>query len=134
RRVASLRGARTHLGAQRRYQGYLDAMARHGLPVPPELVSDPVPDPESVAGAVRALLRSARPESLATAHDDYAVCILSTLRAAGVRTPEDVAVVGYDDRIDLLSGGALDSTGAPADLYLDGGHEWPGSADRPGDL
>jgi signal transduction histidine kinase/DNA-binding LacI/PurR family transcriptional regulator len=126
RRIAFVRGVLTHTGAQRRYQGYLDALARHGIPVRPELVSAPLAYPEAVAGPVAGLLRSApRPEAIVTAHDDFAMVILSTLRAAGVRTPEDIAVVGFDDRVDLLLSGALDSPGAPDDLYLDVGP--PGS-------
>jgi signal transduction histidine kinase/DNA-binding LacI/PurR family transcriptional regulator len=129
RRIAFVRGARTHAGAQRRYQGYLDAMARHGLPVPPELVSAPLDSLEQVASSVTALLRQ-RPEAIATAHDNYAVCILSTLVAAGVDTPGDVAVVGFDDRIDLLPGGALDVVGAPDEVYFGSGIDWTARADR----
>src|SRR6266704_2793651 len=42
--------------------------------------------------------------------DDYAVSVLSTLAAESVRTPDDIAVVGFDDRDDLLPGGAVEST------------------------
>jgi signal transduction histidine kinase/DNA-binding LacI/PurR family transcriptional regulator len=123
-RIAFVRGALTHPGAQRRYQGYLDALARHGLATAPELVSPPLSEPEQVAGAVTAMLRSAhRPEAIATAHDDFAVCILSTLRAAGVGTPDGVAVIGFDDRIDLLAGDAIGAMRSPPNLYLDGGSE-----------
>jgi signal transduction histidine kinase/DNA-binding LacI/PurR family transcriptional regulator len=126
RRIAFVRGVLTHPGAQQRYQGYLDALARHGIPVRPELVSPPLSHPEAVPGPVADLLRSGpQPEAIVTAHDDFAMVILSTLRAAGLRTPEDIAVVGFDDRVDLLLSGALDSPNAPDDLYLDVGP--PGS-------
>jgi signal transduction histidine kinase/DNA-binding LacI/PurR family transcriptional regulator len=126
RRIAFVRGALTHPGAQRRYQGYRDAMARHGLAAAPDLVSPPLPDPGLVAGAVTALLRSAhRPDAIVTAHDDFAVCILSTLRAAGVGTPQDVAVIGFDDRIDLLAADAIDSMRSAPDLQLDRADDRP---------
>ncbi len=136
RRIAFVRGAETHSGAQRRYRGYLDAMTRHGLAVRPELVSAPLSYPELVAAPVTRMLRLAEPpDAIVTAHDDFAVCILSTLAAAGVATPGEIAVVGFDDRIDLLPGGALDTIGAPNGLYFDGGgQDWPGAADRPDNL
>jgi signal transduction histidine kinase/DNA-binding LacI/PurR family transcriptional regulator len=135
RRIGFVRGPRTHPGAQRRYQGYLDAMARHGLPVPAELVSEPVPDPELVAAPVTRMLRSALPpDAIATAHDDFAMYILATVSAAGLATPDDVAVIGFDDRTDLLPGGRLDSAGAPRGHYFTSGPDWPRAAGRPDDL
>jgi signal transduction histidine kinase/DNA-binding LacI/PurR family transcriptional regulator len=109
-RIAFVRGAAEHTGAQERFQGYLDALAESGLPVLPELVSAPS-QVDSVPAAIDRMLASgAPPDAIVAAHDDYAVAVLSTLAAAGVRTPDDVAVVGFDDRDDLLPGGALEST------------------------
>ena len=39
----------------------------------------------------------ALPDAILAHHDDLAAGLVSGLRAAGVRVPEDVAVVGYDD-------------------------------------
>ncbi len=127
RRIAFVRGARTHNGAEQRYLGYLDAMARHGLPVAAGLVSEPKPYPAGafqpmVTAAVERILRDGPlPDAFVTPHDDFAVCILSALAAAGIRTPDEVAVVGFDDRIDLMPGGAVDSSSIPDELYLDEG-------------
>jgi LacI family transcriptional regulator len=41
--------------------------------------------------------RSALPEAIVCANDQMAVGVLRALAAAGVRVPEDVAVVGFDD-------------------------------------
>jgi DNA-binding LacI/PurR family transcriptional regulator len=41
RRIAFIRGPANHPYAQERYQGYLDALAQHGLPHDPTLVSPP---------------------------------------------------------------------------------------------
>jgi signal transduction histidine kinase/DNA-binding LacI/PurR family transcriptional regulator len=100
RRIAFIRGPDNHAGAQERYQGYLDALAHHGLAVHPELVSNPPPAwiPEAAAAEITRMLRQgARLDGVAAANDDHAVAALSALSAAGVRTPEDVAVVGFDD-------------------------------------
>ncbi len=109
RRIAFTRGPITHQGSNQRYQGYLDAMADHGLPVPSDLVT-PVPGRSSDPGKSRwadwptvlntwlsTLLETDPPDAIAAAHDDNAAWALSRLAGAGVRSPEDVPVVGFDD-------------------------------------
>jgi signal transduction histidine kinase/DNA-binding LacI/PurR family transcriptional regulator len=100
RRIAFVRGPANHAGAGERYQGYRDALASHGLPEHPELVSAPasawVPE-EAAAAVIRMLAEPEPPEAVVAANDDFAVAVLSALSAAGVRTPEDIAVVGFDD-------------------------------------
>jgi signal transduction histidine kinase/DNA-binding LacI/PurR family transcriptional regulator len=99
RRIAFLRGPVTHEGAGERYQGYRDALARHGLVEHAELVSMPPPAwlPEDAADAVaRMLARGEPPDAIVGANDDFAVAALSVLTAAGIGTG-DVAVVGFDD-------------------------------------
>ena len=41
RRIAFIRGPEGHAGAQERYQGYVEALAQHGLPFDPTLVPPP---------------------------------------------------------------------------------------------
>jgi signal transduction histidine kinase/DNA-binding LacI/PurR family transcriptional regulator len=100
RRIAFVRGPANHAGAVERYQGYRDALASHGLVEDPELVTAPPsawhPE-EAAAGVSRMLAAGTRPAAIVAANDDFAVAVLSVLAAAGVRTPEDIAVVGFDD-------------------------------------
>jgi len=110
RRIAFVRGAAGHTGAQERYRGYVDALTDCGLDLAPELVSGPSRI-DALPDAVGRMLRAELPpDAIVAAHDDYAVAVLSTLAAEGVRTPDDIAVVGFDDRDDLLPGGAVEST------------------------
>ncbi|HEY2948373.1 MAG TPA: substrate-binding domain-containing protein [Micromonosporaceae bacterium] len=100
RRIAFLRGPANHDGATDRYRGYLDALADHGLDERPELVSTPPPTwvPEEAAVAVTTMLAAGDvPDAIVAANDDFAVAAMSALASAGVRTPEDIAVVGFDD-------------------------------------
>src|SRR2546423_9564389 len=41
------------------------------------------------------------PDGFPTANDDCALAVLSALQERGIRTPEDVAVVGFDDFLNL---------------------------------
>jgi signal transduction histidine kinase/DNA-binding LacI/PurR family transcriptional regulator len=106
RRIAFVRGPENHGGAQLRYRGYLDALDAHGLAVDPDLVTAPGDwnwDPDIAAEAVGKMLgRLTRPPgAIAAANDDLALGILTALEAAGIRSPADVAVVGFDNRANI---------------------------------
>ena len=91
--------ARNH-DAGERLAGYHEALARAELTAPlPALPGD-----FTEAGgyeAVRTLLEGAggagRVDALFAANDSMAVGALSALRRAGIKVPDDVAVVGFDD-------------------------------------
>ena len=121
RRILYLGGPPTHEGARLRYQGYLDALADHDLPLLPELVA-PTPGGRVVTRPgepprwvlakpwnvwIAEVLESERPDAVAAAHDDNAVWALSRLAIAGARVPEQIAVVGFDDS-SAMPGHALD--------------------------
>ena len=76
------------------------ALTHHGLPVNPELISDPLSSwqPEEAALATTRILGGTfAPDAIAAANDDLAMAVLSMLRMAGVPSPEQVSVVGFDD-------------------------------------
>lgn len=79
--------------------GYRQSLAEAGIDVDPTYITagDPL-DRESTESAVRALMdRSDRPTALFIGDDLIAVMAIHTLRRMGLRVPDDVSVVGYDD-------------------------------------
>lgn len=83
---------------QLRFQGYLKALKEAGVETSPELHLHS--DIQETAGfAVTAeLLKSGEPfDAVFAASDLIAFGILKCLRKSGVRVPEDVSVVGFDD-------------------------------------
>jgi signal transduction histidine kinase/DNA-binding LacI/PurR family transcriptional regulator len=107
-RIAFIRGPANHMGAERRYQGYRDALARHGLRSDPALapaVRVWAPEPAAVAATKLLTNRSAQVDAFATANDDLALGVLGALDAQQLRAPYDVAVVGFDDHINLTHHG-----------------------------
>lgn len=83
---------------EQRYQGYCQALAAHGLAPDPQLCVTATFLPEGGVDAVHELLRRAcRFDAVFAASDLLAMMSINTLRAAGLRVPDDVAVVGYDD-------------------------------------
>ncbi len=100
RHIAFVHGPANHEGAGERYRGYRGAMAEHGLTVDPDWVSTRPSSwaPEEAAASVARMLRHGRPpEAVAAANDHIALGALYALAAAGLRVPDDVAVVGFDD-------------------------------------
>ena len=106
RRIAFVRGPDNHPGAQERYQGYLDALATHGLEADPALVTPAPPtwEPADAAAAVDRLLDEfpGGVDAFAAANDDLALGVLAALRERGVHVPAEVAVVGYDDAMSIV--------------------------------
>jgi signal transduction histidine kinase/DNA-binding LacI/PurR family transcriptional regulator/AraC-like DNA-binding protein len=99
RRLAIAGGAHPY-DRRERYRAYLDALEAHGLPFDRELV---IPEglPTSQVGQVvvrRLAAEGDAPIDAVVATDDLAaVAIMQACQAAGVRIPEDVAIVGFND-------------------------------------
>lgn len=106
RRIAFIRGPQTHAGAQERFLGYLDSLRKHGIPVSLELITMPgsfIWEPTGAADTVRRMIAGLKepPDAIAAANDDYAIGVVSALEEMGLRTPEDIAVVGYDNHTNV---------------------------------
>ena len=101
RRIAMV-GAAWDDEANPRYVGYRRALEHHGLAVDPRLVV-PTPHPSGDHGeaAMTALLRrrgkGKRPDAVFCQTDWLALGVVRALHRHGLRVPEDVAVLGWDD-------------------------------------
>ncbi|MFG2082885.1 LacI family DNA-binding transcriptional regulator [Micromonospora tulbaghiae] len=95
RRIATIAGPQDMVAGIERLIGYRSAITDAGLP---ELVAYGDFTRESGTAAMRELL-AADPEldAVFAASDLMAHAVLRTLREAGRRVPEDVAVIGFDD-------------------------------------
>ncbi len=97
RRIMHFDGGAAPTAAARR-RGYIDAMRRNGLE--PMVIASEHTDEAGLA-AVRGLLTVFSPAHFPTAlvcgNDFNAVGAMSALHEAGMRVPQDVSVVGYDN-------------------------------------
>jgi DNA-binding LacI/PurR family transcriptional regulator len=81
-----------------RYRGYCNALAKHGLPVDPQLRVSVSFLPEGGTLAVQELARRAIDyDAVFACSDLLAMTAINTLREHGKEVPRDIAVVGYDD-------------------------------------
>ncbi|WP_199442669.1 LacI family DNA-binding transcriptional regulator [Umezawaea beigongshangensis] len=97
--------------ARERYRGARDALERAGRDE--SVLEELVVPALNVASGQRAgeqlLARSTRPDAIFCANDLLALGVLQVMVRAGVRVPEEVAIVGYDD-IDFAAAAAVPLT------------------------
>lgn len=81
-----------------RYQGYLRALERAGIAPDSSLVRPADFHFESGAEAVETLLEAGiKPDGIFAASDLIAMGAVRTLTQRGIKIPDDVSIVGYDD-------------------------------------
>ncbi|WP_078899016.1 MULTISPECIES: LacI family DNA-binding transcriptional regulator [Streptomyces] len=97
RRIAMISGP-DHAFCLARMAGYRSALDTAGLAVDPELiVRMQLTREDGYAAAGELLARPDRPTAIFTANDLQALGVYQAAREAGLRIPEDLSVVGYDD-------------------------------------
>src|SRR5439155_8996221 len=98
RRIAIITGRRGRVCVGERLAGYREAMAGAGLDVAPQYVRGGEFTEAGAQRAMRELLDLERPPSAVFAcSDQMALGAYRALAERGLRVPEDVSVVGFDD-------------------------------------
>ncbi|MET7423555.1 LacI family DNA-binding transcriptional regulator [Dactylosporangium sp. NPDC005555] len=98
RRIAMITGRPDLESSRLREQGFRDAMRDAGVPVDPELIEIGDYDPDSSAAAARLLLgRPDRPTAVFGANDVSAIAAVEVAASMGLRVPDDLSVVGFDN-------------------------------------
>jgi LacI family transcriptional regulator, galactose operon repressor len=98
RRLATITGPAQNADAQQRLHGFRWALAERGLASDPELeVEGDFTEPSGYAAVGRLLAATSRPTAIFAANDYMAIGAMSALTQAGLRVPEDMAIVGFDD-------------------------------------
>jgi len=101
RRVAHVAGLSGEWDSLRRQNGYEQALCAYGLSVDPNLIVQGGNRPEGgIAAMQRLLTLSPPPTAIFCYNDALALGVMRAARAAGLRIPQDLSIVGFDD-IDL---------------------------------
>jgi DNA-binding LacI/PurR family transcriptional regulator len=98
RRIAYLGDRFGHQSDAERLEGYRAALARAHLRVDPNLVVHGDGRPEGANEPIRRLLGlAARPTAIFCYNDMSALGAMRELRSFGLRVPDDMSIVGFDD-------------------------------------
>jgi signal transduction histidine kinase/DNA-binding LacI/PurR family transcriptional regulator/AraC-like DNA-binding protein/ActR/RegA family two-component response regulator len=100
RRIAFLCGPEPHHDVKERLRAYRDVVAEFGLDANPDLISPPCDwFEEYAAPAMRVLMEERRVQfdGLVAINDELAYGAMVYMRGKGLRLPEDVAVIGFDN-------------------------------------
>ena len=95
RRIAYYGGPSQLEISKNRFNGYKDALLKHGLPLDERILTlcDNRADAEAVTPTLMALPEP--PDGYFAVNDDTAIGILYTVKRAGLRVPEDVSICGF---------------------------------------
>jgi LacI family transcriptional regulator len=98
RRIAHIQGPLHYQCSQERYQGYCQALIEAGLtPDPSLVVQGDFEPPSGYACAHQLFSMPERPTAIFASNDNMAWGVLEVAEDYGLRVPDDVAVVGFDD-------------------------------------
>lgn len=98
RRIAAITGVPDWVATEKRLQGYRASLAGAGiLPDPELIVAGDWEIGGGVAAAERLLSLPEPPTAIFAFNDNMAVGALRVARARGLRVPEELSVVGFDD-------------------------------------
>ena len=98
RQIAMISGAVDSIPMTKRFAGYQRALIKAGLAFRPELVCVAGWNEPSGQTAMQQLLAlPQRPDAVFCQSDYLAIGAMRAIRTAGLRIPEDIAVVGFDD-------------------------------------
>ncbi|MEO3825385.1 LacI family DNA-binding transcriptional regulator [Actinomadura sp. B10D3] len=108
-RIAFVTGVPEPQPCVERRDGAARTIVEAGLGRPRTLVQDALSPTEGQAAAHQIMAMSPRPDGVFCANDLLAIGLINELTRLGVRVPEDIAVIGYDD-IELAASAAVPLT------------------------
>jgi LacI family transcriptional regulator len=111
KRIALVGGFPLASTVRDRERGFRDGLAIEGVELPPHYYQNSEGFSHAVGreAAIRLLELGSPPDAIFCVNDVLALGVMDGARALGVRVPDDLWVVGYDD-IELASWGAYDLT------------------------
>ena len=97
-RIAMIVGPSTYRSAHERLEGFSNALADRGLTLSPQYLAEGQYTFESGAACAELLLsRSPRPTAIFAGNDETAAGVYRTAYLRGLKIPDDLTVIGFDD-------------------------------------
>ena len=96
RRIATITGQLNIRDGADRLQGYKNGLERVGLPLDPQLIYPGQFSRDSGYNGIKHLLHL-KPDAIVCGGDTVAIGAIEAIHEAGLRVPDDIAVIGFDD-------------------------------------
>lgn len=80
-----------------RKEGYKEALEQHGIDYDESLIKICASDNDSIFEATRELFMEKHPDAIFCLYDYCAISVLRAISIMGLRIPEDISVIGYDN-------------------------------------
>jgi len=98
KRIGFVRGLEDQGATQERYNGYCDALSDAGISIDPTIVKPGLFSFESGMNAGLELLSMKnRPTAIFAANDDMAAGVIVAAYRTGIKVPDEISVMGFDD-------------------------------------
>jgi DNA-binding LacI/PurR family transcriptional regulator len=99
KRIAHLAGNKTLSTARHRFRAYKDALSKHNLPLKDEYIIETngfTPE-HGIEGTKQLLDLPNPPDAIFSINDGVAIGAMYVIKDKGIRIPEDISVIGFDD-------------------------------------
>jgi LacI family transcriptional regulator len=96
RRIATITGAMEMVAGLDRLKGYQDELKEAGMPYDPQMVLEGGFTEDAAYDCMQRLILL-KPDAVFAASDSMAAAALRCIQEAGLRVPEDISLVGFDD-------------------------------------
>ncbi|HEX6681757.1 MAG TPA: LacI family DNA-binding transcriptional regulator [Candidatus Limnocylindrales bacterium] len=97
-RIACVQGPMSYMCCQERYRGFLDGLAEAGITADARLTVEGDFHPPTIRERVSELLAGDdRPTAFVAHNDNTAYAVMQAVIDCGLRVPQDVSVIGFDD-------------------------------------
>ncbi len=97
RRIALIAAVSEPSQASSRVAGYRDALAFHNMKADESLIRFCSQENESIYRCTQELLASEKPDAIFCLYDYMALLVMRAIHNQGLRIPEDIAVIGFDN-------------------------------------
>lgn len=98
RRIAFISGPLDLFSARTRFHAFRESLERHGLSAEPGLIQEANHRADGGHNAMLRILNSgAKPTAVVASNDLTAIGAMGAIHERGMRIPQDISIVGYDD-------------------------------------
>jgi LacI family transcriptional regulator len=96
--IGLLAGRMSTYSGRERYKAYMDIMKKHGIPIRNEyILKGEFQKSNTILEVTRMVNSNKLPTAIFSCNDDMALTAINILKARGIKVPDDMSIIGFDD-------------------------------------